>query len=72
MSINDILISIENEIQSLQQARALLSSLDGRRVSKPPIARRYRKRRTLSPEARKKIADAQKKRWAKQRETKKN
>ena len=60
MEIKQIIAEIEKEITRLQTARALLSgSSHGVGVAS--------KRRKLSAEARKKIADAQKKRWAKAR-----
>ncbi len=62
MTLDNILSAIDAEIARLQQVRALLSS-DG---TTPPAAS-VRKRRKLSAAARKKIADAQRKRWAKQK-----
>lgn len=62
MTIDTILASIDAEIARLQQVRALLSS-DGTRKAAAPV----RKRRKLSAAARKKIADAQRKRWAAQK-----
>ena len=63
MNVTDLLSSIDAEIAALRQARALLAG-DGpsvRRVAKPA------KKRTLSAEARERIAAAQRLRWAKQR-----
>lgn len=59
MELQAIIREIDGEIAQLQQARALLTESD-----KPSRKAAQRKRRTLSPEARKRIADAQKKRWA--------
>jgi len=59
MSINDLLSSIDSEIARLKQARALLAGID-REKSAPAI----RPRRKLSAAARKRIGDAQRKRWA--------
>jgi hypothetical protein len=53
MSINDLLSTIDAEISSLQQARKLLT---GEGTPK-------RAKRKLSPEARKHVGDAQRKRW---------
>lgn len=70
MAIENILSEIDAEIARLQRARALLATLDGastksgRSTKKAPAAAKPRKRRTLSAEARKKIADAQHRRWA--------
>jgi hypothetical protein len=60
METNQIIAELDIEIARLREVRALLSgSADGIK-SKAPT-----KRRTLSAEARKRIAEAQKKRWAK-------
>jgi hypothetical protein len=73
MSIDSILSLIDAEIASLTQVRALLSStgkvetkvaeLKTKKTEKAAKTKR-KKRRALSPEARKRIADAQRKRWA--------
>lgn len=81
MGVSEIMAAIDREIAQLQQARALLS--DGaapvakRRPGRPrkiaaavtPAAARpaKRKKRNLSPEGRKRIAEAVKKRWAAQK-----
>jgi hypothetical protein len=67
MTIDKILASIDAEIAQLKQARALLSG-DGtkKRATAAPI----RKRRKMSAAGRKRIADAQRKRWAKQKAAK--
>jgi hypothetical protein len=67
MTIDNILASIDSEIVQLKQARALLST-DG--ITKTPSASPVRKKRKLSAAARKKIGDAQRKRWAKQKASK--
>jgi len=56
---------IDAEIERLQNARGLLSSLDGAVKKAPAPAKKVAKRRKLSAKARKAIADAQIKRWAK-------
>lgn len=71
MSIETILAEIDAEIARLSQVRALLAgsrtiSSSGTR-SKPSPARKTRRKRVLSAEARKRIADAQRKRWAAQK-----
>jgi hypothetical protein len=63
MNTTDLLSSIDSEIARLQQVRALLAGQDGH----IPTVRGPRKKRTLSAEARAKIAAAQRKRWAKQK-----
>ncbi len=66
MTIETILASIDAEIAQLKQARALLSG-DGTKTAATPAAPKKRK---MSAASRKKIADAQRKRWAKQKATK--
>jgi hypothetical protein len=72
----DVLAAIDKEIARLQQARDILAGDEetetrGRRVAKQPVKKRTPAtkgtKRVLSPEARKRIADAQKKRWAAQK-----
>ncbi len=67
MSFESIVAEIDVEIAKLRQVRALLANT-GKAVK---LAERTaakvskgRKQRVLSPEARKRIADAQRKRWA--------
>jgi hypothetical protein len=62
MSVEKILVSIEAEIAQLKLARALLSS-DG---TQKTAAHVVPKKRKMSAAARKRIGDAQRKRWAKQ------
>jgi hypothetical protein len=72
MAIENILAEIDSEIARLQQARALLASLGGattkagHTAEKATAQAKPKKKRVLSAEARKKIADAQRRRWAKQ------
>lgn len=62
MITTDLLSAIDSEIATLKQARALLAGQAGYvRLGGPA------KKRVLSAEARKRIADAQRKRWAKQK-----
>jgi hypothetical protein len=61
MNINDILSEIDSEIARLSQVRELLT---GSKSGAPPVPR---KRRTLSAAARKRIGDAQRRRWAAQK-----
>ncbi len=73
MAIDSILAQIDAEIARLTQARSLLASLGTAAVTvaapktAAPVKAKKRKKRTLSPEARKRIADAQRKRWAAQK-----
>lgn len=70
VGVSEILIQIDHEIAQLQQARALLVSGFGAAHKKvaiaPAVKRAYKKRkkRHLSPEGRKRIAEAAKLRWA--------
>jgi hypothetical protein len=74
MAIESILAQIDEEIAKLTQIRSLLSTtgVAAKKVALPKAKKtaakaKTRKRRTLSPEARKRIADAQRKRWAAQK-----
>jgi hypothetical protein len=80
MAIDSILALIDAEIASLTQARTLLASTGKvavkvtepitkkvAKAAKAAPAAKAKKRRVLSPEARKRIADAQRKRWAAQK-----
>jgi hypothetical protein len=76
MSIDSILAQIDAEIATLTQARSLLANtgkavakVTEQKAEKAPtkIKAKGKKRRVLSPEARKRIADAQRKRWAAQK-----
>jgi len=60
MNTSELLSSVESEIATLQQVRAVLAGQDGYR---PTSERKW----TMSAEARAKIAAAQRKRWAKQK-----
>ena len=80
MDVTEILSAIDAEISRLQQARQAVAALDGtsaipaRRRGRPkgstnaspaPSAGEARKRkRNLSPEGRKRIQEAMKRRWA--------
>ncbi len=71
MSIESIIAQIDAEIAQLTQVRGLLTT-NGTVSAKPAKAAttklgRPRKRRVLSAEARKRIADAQRRRWAAQK-----
>ena len=76
MQVNQIIHEIDAEIARLQQAKALLQGGGGvirkNRVGRPPAdpfkaPKAGRKKRRLSAEGRKRIADAMKKRWAERR-----
>jgi len=69
MDHQSIISDIDAEIEKLQRARTLLSkaansgSIRGTRIAIPQNVTK-RVTHKLSPEARKRIADAQRKRWA--------
>jgi hypothetical protein len=70
MGISEILAQIDREIAQLQQARALLSGKVATKVKKAaaaPAPKKTAKKRNLSPEGRKRIAEAVKRRWAEQK-----
>jgi hypothetical protein len=72
MGVSEILSQIDREIAQLQQARALLG---GGAVPAPKKAaaatsaakKPAKKKRNLTPEGRKRIAEAVKRRWAEQK-----
>lgn len=73
MAIENILAQIDAEIARLSQARKLLATIGttttraGSKAKKAPAKANPVKKRVLSADARKKIADAQRKRWAAQK-----
>ena len=76
MDFNRLVHEIDAEISRLQQARALLTGESTKRgpgrpkvaaashKSAAPAAKTTKRKRRLSPEGRKRIADAMRKRWA--------
>ncbi len=79
MASESILSQIDAEIERLLQVRKILANakeisvkLDGRTAKKSALKSKAAKKRVLSPEARKRIADAQRKRWAAHRAGKKS
>jgi hypothetical protein len=74
MANNSILVQVDEEIARLMQIRSLLTSagkivvpVTETKAKKAPKKAKSKKKRVLSPEARKRIADAQHKRWAAQK-----
>lgn len=80
MDVSKIVAEIDTKIASLQQARAVLLGLDLNGVLEKPrrgrpkgstnsakAAKSAKRKRNLSPEGRKRIAEAMKKRWAERR-----
>jgi hypothetical protein len=72
MTIANIVAELDAEITRLEQVKALLSNGQGSRATGVASGNvvASRRKRTLSAEARKKIAEAQRKRWAKQKKAK--
>ena len=76
MDVKKILAEIDGEIARLQQIRSALTGIGevstGKRRGRPKGSTSAakpgkRKKRNLSPEGRKRIADAMKRRWAERR-----
>jgi hypothetical protein len=75
MDVSRILSEIDAEITRLQRARAALTGIAGSGTVAPRRGRpkgsvnkpKAKRKRNLSPEGRKRIADAMKKRWAERR-----
>jgi hypothetical protein len=78
MDVKKILAEIDGEIARLQQIRAALTGIGGTSTGKrrgrpkgstnaPKVAKPAKRKRNLSPEGRKRIADAMKRRWAERR-----
>lgn len=72
MGVSEILAEIDREIAQLQRARALLAggALKTSKKAAPVAARKVRKKkRNLTPEGRKRIAEAVRRRWAEQKKS---
>jgi hypothetical protein len=67
MTIKQILARLDNAASKIQQARAELLRMEAAQAKTRAgeSAKKAVKKRVLSPEARKRIAEAQRKRWAK-------
>lgn len=63
MGVSEILLEIDREIAQLEQARSLLAGDVVAATSKKSA----KKKRNISPEGRKRIAEAVKRRWAEQK-----
>lgn len=81
MSVSEILASVDREIELLKQVRALLAgsgaagparkqTTASTAAEKPAKKGGARKKRRLSPEGRKRIAEAVRRRWEAQRKAK--
>jgi len=74
VGVSEILLQIDHEIAQLQRARTVLASSFGaahKKIAAVPAAKKAAKKRKnkrhLSPEGRKRIAEAVKRRWAEQK-----
>ena len=71
MGVSEILAQIDREIAQLQKARALLGGTTPpakkQAASVPTVKKVVKKKRNLTPEGRKRIAEAVKRRWAEQK-----
>jgi hypothetical protein len=71
VGVSEILAQIDREIAQLQKARALLSGENAtapRKAASSHAAKKpAKKKRNLTPEGRKRIAEAVKRRWAEQK-----
>lgn len=75
MGVSEILAQIDKEIAQLQQVRSLLGGNAAKAPKKAaaapaaqkPVKKRKKKKRNLTPEGRKRIAEAVKRRWAEQK-----
>jgi hypothetical protein len=71
VGVSEILADIDREIAQLQRARDLLAggAVKARKKAAPVAVRKPRKKRNLTPEGRKRIAEAVKRRWAEQKKS---
>jgi pyruvate/2-oxoglutarate dehydrogenase complex dihydrolipoamide acyltransferase (E2) component len=74
VGVSEILAQIDREIAQLQHARSVLggkAAPAAKKAAKAPAAKktgkRRKKKRNLTPEGRKRIAEAVKRRWAEQK-----
>jgi predicted lysophospholipase L1 biosynthesis ABC-type transport system permease subunit len=72
VGVSEILVGIDREIALLQQARTLLAGdatvKSSKKAAAAPAAKKTaKKKRNISPEGRKRIAEAVKRRWAEQK-----
>ena len=71
MGVSEILAQIDREIAQLQQARSLLGGKPAparkKAAAAPAVRKTVKKKRNLTPEGRKRIAEAVKRRWAEQK-----
>jgi len=72
VGVSEILAQIDREIAQLQRARAVLLGSSVKTKKSAPVAaanKSAKKKRNLTPEGRKRIAEAVRRRWAEQRKS---
>lgn len=70
MEVREILVELDREIDRLKTARALLAGVPaGRKVEKSAQEYGARKKRAMSPEGRRRIGEAMKRRWAERKKS---
>lgn len=67
MSLKDVISAIDAEIDRIEQARALLTGTVASKRGRQAATKSVKAKRAMSAEARQRIADAQRKRWAAQK-----
>jgi len=74
MSLKNLVVQIDREIARLQEARDLLAEATAPvtrrgKITRPKTAAKKQGKRTLSPERRKRIGEAMKRRWAERKKS---
>jgi hypothetical protein len=64
VNTHEIISALDDEIARLQHARTLIAGLTTQKQIGRPLALASPKKRVISDEGRKRMADAQRKRWA--------
>jgi hypothetical protein len=70
VGVSDILAQIDQEIAQLQQARALITGAVAgapKKAASIAVKKSTKKKRNLTPEGRRRIAEAVRRRWAEQK-----
>jgi hypothetical protein len=62
--ISNVIARLEKQRSNIDNAISALRNLEGNQTAAPKVAAPQQKRRRMSAEARKRIADAVRKRWA--------
>lgn len=67
MTTAEIIAALDHEIEALEKARALLAGSTSETKPVVVVKPRMKKKRNISPEGRARIAEAVKRRWARQK-----